>query len=189
MAERVEGTAVFAGGRWFGLKIEREGFARDNILEGKFQWFIYIVSYIHFITGETVSTLESQRYEFHAAKVRKTKYQSIVILAFKTDIPTILGRLGEGKEISTLLTAIQTPELWNAHDGVRGVYPRASKSLHNQRIKLHAWINREFQIHTEARLLSSELLSKCGFFWAQMADDVEAFYLHLVTTTYREVVS
>ena len=37
--------------------------------------------------------------------------------------------------------------------------------------------------------MSSELSSKCGFFWAQMAAKVEYFYLHLVTTTYGEAVS
>ena len=41
----------------------------------------------------------------------------------------------------------------------------------------------------EARLLANELLSEYGVFWAQMADEVEAFDLHLVTTTYGEVVS
>ena len=70
--------------------------------------------------------------------------------------------LGEGKESSTPLTAIRKTELWNAPDGVRGVYPRASKSPHKQRIKLQAVINQELQMHTEARLLASELLSKCG---------------------------
>ena len=44
-------------------------------------------------------------------------------------------------------------------------------------------------MHTYARLLYSELLSKCGAFWDQMSDEVEAFYFHLVTTTYGEVVS
>ena len=44
-------------------------------------------------------------------------------------------------------------------------------------------------MHTEARLLASELFSKCGFFWDQMEADVEAFHLHLVATTYEEAVS
>ena len=44
-------------------------------------------------------------------------------------------------------------------------------------------------MYTEARLLSSELLSNCGVLWAQMTAEIEAFNLHLVTTTYREVVS
>ena len=64
-----------------------------------------------------VFTAESQRDEVHVAKLRKTKEKSIVILAFKTDVPPILGGLGEGKELTTSLTAIRTPELWNAHDG------------------------------------------------------------------------
>ena len=32
----------------------------------------------------------------------------------------------EGKEIFIPLNVIRKPELWNAHDGVRGVYLRAS---------------------------------------------------------------
>ena len=41
-------------------------------------------------------------------------------------------------------------------------------------------------MHMEAKLLASELLSKCGFFWDKMAAEVEDFHLHLVTTTYGE---
>ena len=122
------------------------------------------------------------------AKFRNMKKQSIVISAFKMEPPPILGGLGKGKESSTSLTVIRTPELWNAHDGVRGVYTRASKSLHDQRIKLQAGINQEFQMHIEARLLASELLSKCGVFWDQMEAGVKAFHLHLFTTTYGVVV-
>ena len=88
--------------------------------------------------------MESHRDEVHAAKVSKTKEQSIVISSFRTDIPPILGGLGEGKEISTPLTEIRTPELWNVNNGVRGVYNRASKLLHDHRIKLQAGINWEF---------------------------------------------
>ena len=80
---------------------------------------------------------------------------------------------------------IRTPYLWNAHDGVRGVYPRASKLLHGQRIKLHSGINQEFHMHTEARLMARELFSKCGVFWYQIIDEVKASNLHLVTNTYR----
>ena len=50
-------------------------FARYQISEVQFQWFISIVSYLQFVTGETVSTIESQRDEVHAEKVRKTKDQ------------------------------------------------------------------------------------------------------------------
>ena len=76
--------------------------------------------------------------------------------------------LGEGIESFTPLTVIRTPELWNAQDGVRGVYLRASKYLHNQIIKLQAGINWEFQKHMEARLLAIKILSKCGVLWAQI---------------------
>ena len=95
----------------------------------------------------------------------KTKEQSIVISAFKTDLPHILGGLGNGKESKTPLTDIRTPELWNFRGGVRGVYPRASKSLHDQRLKLNAGINIELGLHMEAQLMKSELLGKCGVLW------------------------
>ena len=49
--------------------------------------------------------------EVHAAKVRKTKEQSIVISEFKTDMPPILVGLVVGKESTTPLTDIGTPEL------------------------------------------------------------------------------
>ena len=76
------------------------------------------------------------------AKVRNTKDQSIVISTFKTDVPPILGGLQRGDELTTPLTAIRTPKLCNSRYGVRGVYPRASKSLQDQIIKLNAGINR-----------------------------------------------
>ena len=85
---------------------------------------------------------------------------------FKTDVPPILGGLGEGKESIKTLTAIHTPNTWNAHDGVRGVYPRESKSLQDQRLNLNSGINRELGRHMEARLLASEFLGKCGVFWS-----------------------
>ena len=70
------------------------------------------------------------------------------------------------------------------HNGVRGVYPMASKYIHDQIIKLQAGINQEFQKHTETRLLANKILGKCGVFWGKMAAEVEAFYLNLVTITY-----
>ena len=79
------------------MQMEHVDFAEDHIMVGQLQWFIDIVSYLQFLTGETVFTAESQRDEVHASKVRKTKKQSIVISVFKTDAPTILGVLEEGK--------------------------------------------------------------------------------------------
>ena len=90
---RIDGTAVFTGGRWFISQTECVEFAEKLTMEGKLQWFIDIVSYLQFATGEKVSTSESQRDGVHAAKVHKTKEQSI-IYAFKTDVPPILGGLG-----------------------------------------------------------------------------------------------
>ena len=64
---------MFAGGRCLRLQIECEDFARDKIPEWQFQWFIDIVSYLQFITGDTVSTLESHRDKVQSVKARKTK--------------------------------------------------------------------------------------------------------------------
>ena len=44
-------------------------------------------------------------------------------------------------------------------------------------------------MNMEARLLASELLGKYGVLWAHMAAKVEAFHLHLVTTTFGNAVS
>ena len=44
-------------------------------------------------------------------------------------------------------------------------------------------------MHTEARLLASELLSKLGVFWDQISAEVEYFCVHLVTNTYGEALS
>ena len=48
------------------------------------------------MTGETISTSESQRDKVHVAKVRNTKEQKIMS-AFKTYVPPSMGGLGEGK--------------------------------------------------------------------------------------------
>ena len=67
-------------------------------------------------------------------------------------------------------------------------YPRESKNLHDQIIKLQAGINQEAHMHTEARLPASKIFSKCGAFWDKMAAEVKDFHLHFVTTTYGESV-
>ena len=38
----------------------------------------------------------------------------------------------------------------------------------------------------DAKLLANELLEKCGVFWSHLAEEIEAFQTHLVTTTYGE---
>ena len=49
------------------------GFFRKTYPEGQLKWFIDIVGYLQFVTGETFSTAESKKYGVHVAKVRKTK--------------------------------------------------------------------------------------------------------------------
>ena len=78
VVSRVEGRAEFAGVRWFRSQSEYGDFAIDQIPDGQFQWFIDILIHLKFVTEETVSTAESHRDEFHAAKVINTKEQSIV---------------------------------------------------------------------------------------------------------------
>ena len=183
---QVEGISVFAGGGWFISQNECKEFARDQIPYGQFQWFAFIVIYLQFVTGEKVSTAESQRDKLHTSKVRKNKDQFIIISAFEADINPIMGRMGEVKESSTPLTSVRMPYLWNYHDRFRIVYPRASESLHNKIIKLQAQINWEFQIHMESRLMVSKFLGKCGVFWSEMEVEVGDFRLRLVTTMYGE---
>ena len=65
---RVEGISLFKGGRWFRSQSECEYFSRDQIPEGKFQWFIGILNYLQFVTRETVLTAESHMDEDQAAK-------------------------------------------------------------------------------------------------------------------------
>ena len=103
-------------------------------------------------------TAESQKDEFHAAKTQKTKDKYIDISYFKSYVPPILGGSGEGKESTTPLTAICTPEIWNAHNGVRGVYPRSSKYLQYQSLNLDAGINSYLGHHMESRLMASKYL-------------------------------
>ena len=93
----------------------------------------------------------------------------MIIYEFKTDVKSIIGSMGEGKEYTTPFTAIRTPGLWNEHDRIRGVYPRASKSSQEQRLNIQPGINRELGRHMEARLLVSELLGKCSVLWYQLA--------------------
>ena len=71
-------------------------------------------------------TADSQRDELHAVKVCNTKYQSNHISTLKKDVPPILGGMGELKESTAPLEAIQTPELWNVHGEERGLYTRTS---------------------------------------------------------------
>ena len=39
-------------------------------------------------------------------------------------------------------------------------------------------------MHTEERLLSRDLVGKCGVFWCQLESEKENFNLHLVTKMY-----
>ena len=109
-------------------------------------------------------TAKSHQDEVHVSKVRNTKEQSIFILSFKKYVSTILRGLGEGNKSTTTLTAIRTPDICDYHDGVRVVYPQASKCIQYQILKRNAGINRDIGRHMKVRLLASEVLVKCGVF-------------------------
>ena len=79
-------------------------------------------------------------------------------------MPTILGGLGEGKELNKPLTDICTPEIWKAHDGIMVVYPQASNYLEDQILKLNVVINIDLGCNMQSWLLASEFLGKCGVF-------------------------
>ena len=104
-----------------------------HITVGQVQSFIDIVSYLQFMTGETVLTAESQQPEVYVDKVNNTEEKYIVILACKTYVHAILVGLGEGKELTATLTGICTPEIWKAQYGVKGIYPLSSMSLQDHR--------------------------------------------------------
>ena len=56
---RVGLMAISAGGRCFRLQMECMKLVTKHIPEGQFQWFIDIVSYLQFVTGETLFMEES----------------------------------------------------------------------------------------------------------------------------------
>ena len=61
-------------------------------------------------------------------------------------------------------------------------------------MSVRSWVcsnltGRELGVHTEARILASEILEKCGVFWLQLAAKIEAFHIHLINTTNGEAVS
>ena len=61
VAAQIDGMDVFTGGRWFGSRMECVDFAEKHIPAGQFQWFLYIISYLQFVTGETGFTPESHQ--------------------------------------------------------------------------------------------------------------------------------
>ena len=72
-ADRIDGMAVFVGWRRFRSHMECVEFIEKQIPVSQFHRFIDIVSYLQFVTGETMLTVESHQYEVRAANVRKKK--------------------------------------------------------------------------------------------------------------------
>ena len=130
---------MFMGGRWFRTLNECITFSEVHIPEGQLQWFIDIVAYLEFITGNKVSPRESHLDYMHAAKVRNAMEQSKIIYHFKIDTSSILGGLSKVKDYTIPLTKIRNLKLWNTRDGVRGLYFMASKYLQYQRLNVSGW--------------------------------------------------
>ena len=93
MEERVDEIDVFVVGIWFRSQMECIEFATKDIPEGLFQWSIEIVGYLQFVTGETVSTADSQRDKVHASKVSFKNIDQFLSHILKTYVPPILGIL------------------------------------------------------------------------------------------------
>ena len=79
------------GGRWFHTLNNCINYFEAHVSEVQFWWFIDIVAYLQFFTGETFIPRESQLYDIHGENIRKTNDKSIVISSFKTDTDTVLG--------------------------------------------------------------------------------------------------
>ena len=73
-------------------------FATKRVPEDELQRFMNIIIYLQFVGNEVVERLESQASKLHAAKVERFEEQSVVIGAFKTDIPPFFGCPPEVKE-------------------------------------------------------------------------------------------
>ena len=56
LSARIDVVSVFSGGIWFRLHRGCIYFSYNHIPEGKFQWFVGIISYLQFLTGGVVST-------------------------------------------------------------------------------------------------------------------------------------
>ena len=75
-----DGIYVFMGGSWFRTLNDCINLSEVHIPEGQLQWFIDIVAYLEFITGNKVSPRESHLDYMHAAKVRNTNPKLSIIL-------------------------------------------------------------------------------------------------------------
>ena len=95
VAASIDGVDFSARGRWSWSHMECADFAENHLPVGQFQWFLDIFIYLHYVTGEMVSTAESQREEVHASKACKTKEHSIVISVFFNRCATYFRRMWE----------------------------------------------------------------------------------------------
>jgi hypothetical protein len=184
VSARIDADAYCVRGRWFRTMEDCISFSRHHIPEGQFQWFVDVVSYLQFTTDIIVDTDESQKGEIHEARVKRTQEQSTVIASFRTGVPPIFAGPKASRDAADPYSAIKTPQKWNGHDYLTGVFPRAEKSLREQSKKLDTAFTRELVAHPEALALATTLLTQSETCFAKLGAGVEAFDKYLLTTTY-----
>jgi hypothetical protein len=184
VSARIDADAYCVRGRWFRTMDDCISFSRHHIPEGQFQWFVDVVSYLQFTTDIIVDTDESQKGEIHEARVKRTQEQSTVIASFRTGVPPIFAGPKASRDSADPYSAIKTPQKWNGHDYLTGVFPRAEKSLREQSKKLDTAFTRELAAHPEALALATTLLTQSETCFAKLGAGVEAFNKYLLTTTY-----
>ena len=106
LSHKIDSKAVKMGAYIFTSLDHCVDFATKCVPHGEFQWFMDIITYLKFVGNEVVQSSESQASELHAAKVGRSEEQSIVIGAFKTDIPPVFGEPPEGREGKTAISGM-----------------------------------------------------------------------------------
>lgn len=127
---------------------------------------------------------DSEGGKIHETRVKRTPEQSAMILAFQTDVPALFGGPQGGQEKNNPLTAIKTPELWDAQDGVNGVCVRATTSLVDQKDRLLGGMQMEMAGHPETLAVTEFLLDKCDTCWEKLGSGLDSFFCMLVKTMY-----
>lgn len=134
----IDSKAYQVGGRWFCTLQDCMEFSRVHVLEGHIKCFLEIVGYLQFVTAQIVDQEDSEHKDIHQARVRQTPEQTLIIGAFRTEVPPVFGGPKSGWDTADPLSALRTPELWDAQDGINGLFPRVSTSLETQKKKLLA---------------------------------------------------
>ena len=184
LTNKIDSKAVQIGPYVFSSLDHCVSFATKGIPEGEFQWFMDIVTYLQFVGNEVVNSSESQASELHASRVKRSEEQSIVIGAFKTDIPPVFGGPSAGRESKTAISGMGTFKQWDTGDGELGLKNRITHSLTNQFTKLMSASTLSLGGHPVACQLASSMLNSCNNFWVALSTFINSFYTELLTNTY-----